>query len=342
MSRRKSGCGFWFLAWTFGLPFAAGVVAAVVMALTAPVIVPYLFTAEPAQFAEHQAGWWGFFGAAPFVALLLVTRSAPKRRRRRRPPTTRQRWLAVRRLLVKAGVLLLVTDLTALILLLNGNVAHGPNAAQQTAVLFGGSGIAAAVTLLALRLWDRWFPPGERVKPVSMAEVQAATVKAEQTLQKVRANNEHVSRLAAAVEQQLQSAKATLGFAGLCELHWESRGCADNAYQYYDMSRDVARGLSGIVVRARATVTMRVRTEVDPVTGRRRRPNRAAMTAAATSLARTRARIGDEVSQGRTMVRNLNLRTADLKYSIRDNCGTRGQRWYEELEARTEARRQAA
>ncbi|OXM64162.1 hypothetical protein [Amycolatopsis vastitatis] len=341
MGRRKFGCGFWFVALTVGLPFVSGAAAAVVLALTAPAIVPFLVAADPAQFAEHRTAWWCFFGAAPLVALLLVSRGSPRSRRRRRSPTARQRWATVRRALSRAGILLLATNITALVLLLNGNVAHGPHAAQQTAILFGGSGAAGAVALIAFRLWDRWFPPGERLKPVTLAAVQAATAEAEQTLRKVRANNHRVDRMAAAVEQQLQAARLNLDFAGLCELHYESRGCADNAYQYYDMSRDVARGLAGIVVRARATVTMRVRSEVNPATGRRERPNRSAMTAAATSLALTRSRISDEVGKGLTMVKNLNARTADLKFSIRDDCGARGQRWFEDLEARTEARRQA-
>ncbi|MEV4148725.1 hypothetical protein AB0J40_34065 [Amycolatopsis sp. NPDC049691] len=337
MGRRNFGCGFWFVALTFGLPLVSGAIAAVVLALTAPAIVPFLAATDPAQFAEHRAAWWCFFGAAPFVALLLVARGSPKRRRRSRTPPLRD----FRRLLPRAGILLLATNVTALVLLLNGNVAHGPHAAQQTAILFGGSGAAGAVALIAIRLRDRWFPSGERVKPVTLAAVRAATVEAENTLRKVRANNQRVSRLAAAVEQQLRATELNLDFAGLCELHYESRGCADNAYGYYDMSRDVARGLSGIVVRARATVTMRVRSEINPATGRRERPNRAAMTAAATSLALTRSKIDGEVSKGLTMVRSLNARTADLKHSIRDNCGVRGRKWFEDLELRTEARRRA-
>lgn len=341
MARRNSGCGFWFFAWTFGLPLVAGAIAAALLALTAPAVVPFLIASDPAQFAEHGTAWWGFLAAAPFVALLLVARARPKSLRRRRSSTPRRQWATIRGLLPRAGILLLVVNVTALVLLLNGNVAHGPHAARQTAILFGGSGAAGLAALIAFRVLARWFPSGARVKPVTLAAVQEATAEAEKTLQKVRANNQRVSRLAAAVEQQLQATRLTLDFAGLCELHYESRGCADNAYQYYDMSRDVARGLSGIVVRARATATMRVRSEINPATGRRERPNRAAMTAAAASLAQTRSKIGDEVSKGRTMVKSLNARTADLKFSIRDQCGTRGQRWFDELEARTEARRQA-
>ncbi|SED22519.1 hypothetical protein SAMN04489727_6969 [Amycolatopsis tolypomycina] len=336
MGRRNSGCGFWFVALTFGLPIVAGAIAAVLLALTAPAIVPFLITTDPAQFAEHGTAWWCFLGAAPFAALLLVGQGHPKRR------TARRRRVDFRRLLPRAGILLLAVNVTALVLLLDGNVAHGPHAARQTAILFGGSGAAGAAVLIAFRVRDRWFPAGERVKPVTLAAVRAATVEAEQTLQQVRANNLRVSRQAAAVERQLQAARLTLDFAGLCELHFESRGCADNAYQYYDMSRDVARGLAGMVVRARATATMRVRSETNATTGRRERPNRAAMTAAAASLARTRASIGDEVGKGLTMVKSLNARTADLKCSIRDNCGNRGRRWFDELEARTAARRQAA
>ena len=308
------------------------------LALIAPALVPFLLVSDPVQFSEHRAVWWGLLGAAPVVALLLVARGGPAFKRGR--STARRRWVVFRRGLVRAGILLLVMNVVALVLLLGGNVAHGPQAALQTGILFGGSGVAGAVVLLAVRVWDRWFPPGERLRPVTVAVVRAAAVEAEETLRKVRANNQRVGRLAAAVEQQLRAVRLELNFAGLRQLHHESRGCADGAYGYYEMSRDVARGLAGIVVRARATVTMRVRSEVNPATGRRERPNRAALTAAAASLALTRSKISGEVSKGLTMVKTLNARTADLKYSIRDNCGTPGQRWFDDLEARTKARRQ--
>jgi hypothetical protein len=340
---------------TVGFPFVAGIIAAVLLSLVAPALVPFLLFKDPAQFAQHQTGWWVFLGAAPIVALTLVSRGSPASRRGRRkpgrprggrspakgPPTARQRWAMFRRSLLRAGILLLVMNITALVLLLNGNVGHGPDAARQVAVFVGGSGAAGAVALLAIRLWDRWFPPGERLKPVSTAEVRAASVEAEETLRKVRAANQRVSRLAAAVEHQLQAAMLEINFASLRELHYESRTCADSAYQNYELSRDIADGLSGIVVRARATVTMRVRSEINPVTGRRERPNRAVLTAAAHKLAATRSAINGEVSQGRVMVKTLNARTGNLKYSIRDNCGAQGQQWFIDLEARTRARREA-
>jgi hypothetical protein len=38
--------------------------------------------------------------------------------------------------------------------------------------------------------------------------------------------------------------------------------------------------------------------------------------------------------RGLNLVRTLNGHTAELKHSIRDDCGERGQRWYEALEER--------
>ena len=41
------------------------------------------------------------------------------------------------------------------------------------------------------------------------------------------------------------------------------------------------------------------------------------------------------------LVQRLNARTADIKHTIRDECGPAGQRWFDALEERREAARLA-
>lgn len=349
MARRNSrGCGCLVAGSTIGLPIVGTIVAAALLALVAPALLPFLLLNYRPQFERYAMEWWAFLAAAPIVAFALVVlvgrvgkRGNRQTGRRPTAPKPPRQWPLFRGRMARAGILLLVTNVTALILLLLGYVPFGANAALPTAVLFGGSGVAGAVALFAIRLWDRTFPPGQRFEPVTIKAVRDATAEAERTLRRVRANNLRISKQASAVEAQLRSSGGTAHFVGMCELHYESRGCADSMYQHYDMTRDLVYGLSGIVLRARTTATMRLRSEVDPKTGRRCRPNRAALTAATADLARTRALLRDEVDKGLAQVNTLNMRTADLKYSIRDSCGGQGQRWFDDLEARTQARREA-
>jgi hypothetical protein len=81
--------------------------------------------------------------------------------------------------------------------------------------------------------------------------------------------------------------------------------------------------MSGMLVRVRATLTLRTRWVRNPVSGRRERLDRAALGAAAANLTQTRQLLSAEVNRGLTMVRSLNANTAHLKHSIRDNCGDR-------------------
>jgi hypothetical protein len=155
----------------------------------------------------------------------------------------------------------------------------------------------------------------------------------------VRAENQRVSRLAATIEQQLQAAQSETSFVALRDLHRESVGCADGAYWHYRSAGDSLNSMSGMLVRVRSTLALRIRAARSPATGRRERPNRQALTAVAANLAQTRQSLGVEVKRGLALVRNVNANTSLLKHSIKDNCGECGRTWYEELEKRTDARR---
>jgi hypothetical protein len=120
---------------------------------------------------------------------------------------------------------------TMLVLLVMGHwelTADGPQAIRQTLMVVGGPAGTTFVVLIAFRLWDRWYPPGERVEPVTVESVQAAAVKADDTLQRVRAQNRRVSQMAAAVESQLQAAWLETNFS-LCATCTVSRSAAQTA-----------------------------------------------------------------------------------------------------------------
>ncbi|MFD1047041.1 hypothetical protein ACFQ1S_16550 [Kibdelosporangium lantanae] len=71
------------------------------------------------------------------------------------------------------------------------------------------------------------------------------------------------------------------------------------------------------------------------------RPDRQALNAAAQNLTQSRSVLAVEVERGLTLVRDLNANTAHLKHFIRDNCGSRGQQWYDSLQERVHAHRRA-
>lgn len=313
------------------------------LALAALAIVPYLLANDPAQFAHNRSEWLAVLGASPVVAFILVVLASPASRRRRRPARRRasakQSWAALRRSLLRTAILLLATNITAFVLLLAGNTAHGPHAAAQTLIVVGSTAAAALVVLVAIRLWDRWFPPGEHLDPVTVESVRAAAVRADQTLRRVRAQNQQLSRLAATIEQQLQAARLETNFVSLRDLHHESVSCADGAYGHYRSAGDSLYAMFGMLVRVRANLALRMRPAHNPATGRRERPDRQALNAAAANLTQTRQLLDVEVKRGLAMVRTLNANTSRLKHSIKDNCGERGRQWYEALEKRIEARR---
>ncbi|MGH3933093.1 MAG: hypothetical protein ACRDTF_24320 [Pseudonocardiaceae bacterium] len=199
--------------------------------------------------------------------------------------------------------------------------------------------LAASPLLVTIHLRDRWFPPGERVEPVTVETVRKAATQASEKLQQVRAENKKVSQLARAIEAQLLAASSEMDFVSLRNLHHESFGCADRAYEHYSSADSSLQTMSRILLGVRAALTLRLIAPRNSATGRRERPDRDQLKAAASSLSESRQQLDVEVKRGLTLVKTLNANTAQLKHSINDNCGERGRRWYQDLELRIEAAR---
>lgn len=224
-------------------------------------------------------------------------------------------------------------------MLLRGNNAKGPEASVETLTVLGATVVAAIAVLVTIHLRDRWCPPGERVEPVTVEKVRAAAAQANETLQQVRAENKRVSQLARAIEAQLVEARSETDFASMRNLHYESFGCADRAYEHYRSAGRSLETMSRILIGVRATLTLRIRPLRNSATGRRERPDRAELKAAASTLSESKQQLKVEVQRGRSLVKTLNANTSQLKHSIKDNCGELGQRWYQELEIRIETAR---
>ncbi len=313
--------------------------------LAAPAAAAYLLVNGSAQTEQYRLGWLAGAGVAPLFALALVRlacprtgwlrggqrgsgtdasrRSGGRSRTRKRPVLTGY--------LARAGILLAASTTTALVTLLRGHYFQGPDTGPDQDV-FGNAGLIATALLVAIGWWDR------RPYPVSVETVRAATKQAERTLRRVQAENERVERLARQVEAKLAATLSEADFASLRNLHYESFTCADGAYDYYGSTQTSLRTMEQLLRNVRVTSLWWLGPVGRPVTARARR-ERAELEAAASTLAGTCGQLSGNVDHALSRVQALNARTNDMKQSIRDDCGVRGQRWYEELEARIEAAR---
>ncbi|TDC42909.1 hypothetical protein E1166_05710 [Micromonospora sp. KC213] len=345
MARRSSGClpvlvlllAPCFLGYAIGLP---------VLALASPALVPYIYLHDPAQFAEHRTIALSTLAAAPVLAFLLVRWASPAggrlrgRRTRHAPPKGRfnpraRRPNPVLGYLGRIALLLTATSTTALWLLLRSNDGRGPQAMQETLTLVGGVAGATVVVLFAIRRWDRPY-----IAPVTLATVRTQARQAEKALRRVRADNVRVERLVAEVSAKLVDAHTRTDFATLRTLHTESYGCADSVYAHYRSVQETLDTMTHTVRSVRMGRWQPTGAVIRAVS-RGARTEAAQMRVATAGLAATVASLNAETARNRKLVDQLNIRTAEVKHRIRDECGAVGLRWFEDLEARREAARAA-
>ena len=319
---------------------------------SAPAFVGYFLIADPARLDREAAEWPVTMAATALLAAALVAVTG------RGTPT-------VLRVLRRTVLLLLATTATSLAaLVFEVRQGSAPTLQLSATPVFA----AAAIALLALGYWRlrddmaarrtpervegvgaRW--PGERlessrrrprnrpgnatrpksrpVKPATVEQVRQVTEQAKQSLHRARAENDRLERLLRELEAKLANAQSELSFAGLRQLHGESWRCADGVYQHYKATdrllSTISRTHSG------------VRLALESTNGQGR-PNRQAYATATSEMSSTEGRLRAEVKRGRSMLDTLNQRTEALKYRIRDDCGTPGQQWYDDLIARRDAR----
>jgi hypothetical protein len=349
MARQNSsaGCGclmFCLFLFPLAVGLAAWGVGLLAFVMAAPAVVPYLLLTDPAQFHHDQTAWLLALGAAPLLSFVLAAGRLPRTSR----ATTRHlsdsdpsdpvdRWARRKRQFAQTLLLLTATSTTALVMLVRGNVATGTHAFAHTIHLLGATSAMTVVQLIMFRLWDHWSPPiGEGI---GVEAVRAAADGADRQLRQVREQNHQVQQMVRTVEAQLTKARQETGFVTLRDTHHTSFRCADIAHEHYLSVQDSSRAISRIAARARATAMPRVVPLRDPQTGRRKRPDRALLRTAEAKLREGKRILDAEGDRGLVLVHTLNQRTGELRDTIRDTCGARGQRWYDDLVARRDQAR---
>jgi len=329
-----SGCVVFALVWLF---FGMGLA----VILVAPAVAAHIQLENPALFKPYGQQWLEGGAAAPPLALVLIRLASPRtgRLRGRRQDAIdsahqragarpRSRRLAVLTgYLVRTGFLLAVANAIALVILQRGDDHQDPHVIQDGWSVFGIPALAVAVVLLTIHWWDG------RPAPVTVETVRAVAQEADRTLRQVRAENRRLSRLAREVEAKLAAARSEVDFNALRNLHHESFRCANGAHAHYTSAKTSMYTMSQTVGRVRGTSHRWLGSTGRPATAQARR-KRAELEEAVSDLATTHGQLIVEVERGLDLVRTLNGHTAELKHSIRDDCGERGQRWYEALEER--------
>jgi len=341
MARKNgsSGCGC-LLGGLLAIPFVAGFatwgIGLIALVMAAPVMVPFLLLKHPAQFHHDRPIWIAVLCAAPLVAFFLATARLPRRIRARLKRNAdldysdpKDRRALRTRHYTQTLLLLAVTSAVGLVMLARGYTATGPHAFAQTMSLAGADLVPCVLLPILFRFWDHWSPPIGEAVTVEM--VRTAERGVARKLRQVRAQNDAVREMTRQVEEQLAAARQEVGFGALRERHYTSFKCADVAHENYEPTKDSCRFITSIAARARATAAPRVIPLRDPRTGRRARPQQAELRTGATTLNDHSRALAAETARGLQCVHTLNLRTGDLRDKIRDTCGPRGQRWYDDL-----------
>ena len=353
MARRDaSGAGCGLLALLLcGAPVLAVLAVVPLWVLCAPGFALYIrFTGTPAARAQEGA-WWGIAAAAPVLALGLVWLASPRRGRLRgrlrrypedeyrsapelRAVRSRRRRALANAYAVRVALLLGSVTATTLVVFARTDVpqliereAAGAEALQAMLWIYGIPGLVAVAVLSALYLVDR----RPYLEPITADVVQAAAAHADRLRRQAVADSIRVQRLVDEVDAKIGDARTRIGFIELCDLHYESFGCADSQYAQFTSTQSTTRALSEMLTRAQ---TCARRASSGRGRARRREGGQDDLGAAAEILARALGPLTAEVDGGLTRVRTLNARTTDLKHSIRDTCGRRGQEWYDALQER--------
>ncbi|KUL32618.1 hypothetical protein [Actinoplanes awajinensis] len=319
-----------------------------VAAFATPVLAPYVYLNHPSSFAKDRTVWLVLLAAVPVLAFVLVRWASPadgrlRGRGDRHPPASRARrpGLRARRPHPIRGyldrILLLVGSTSAVTLCLawSGHDMYGPLAGVETMILLGAVGGTLIVVLVGIRRWDRPY-----VAPVTVEQVRAHNQRARKELRRIRADNERVTRMVAKLEAKLTDAHTRRDFAVLRTMHHESYGCADSVYVHY-RSVEESLGLVSQLVRSVRITGWQPSGVVRRAVNRKARVAFVQLRTETGGLAGTAGELRSEWTRNRDLVQTLNVRTADLKCQIRDECGPAGLRWFEALQDRRDAARLA-
>ena len=157
---------------------------------------------------------------------------------------------------------------------------------------------------------------------VRLAQIRAAL----DVVEAYCAERERVARESRRLERELERDLATklneANFEEYRKLHRQSYKLADRRYRSYEEVRDDLRGVNE-VLRSIGSGEIRMRQDEKA------------------NVRQTRDALAAICDSHLANVRLLNNQTHALKMKIRNECGERGRRWYEDLEERTRQRRAA-
>jgi chromosome segregation ATPase len=169
----------------------------------------------------------------------------------------------------------------------------------------------------------------EAMKPVGIRAEKAVAVLVE--------DRQLLERKSHQLEELRHTLAGDINFQVLAQQHNESRLLADSWYAHKDQAirsqRQLSSGIGSFNSHAKKL------TQASSISGDsppRSRFARDIATAQATinHLASIVANLRGEIGRSRTALVLYNGQTGDLRDHIRDNCGPRGRRWYDELQRR--------
>jgi hypothetical protein len=142
-----------------------------------------------------------------------------------------------------------------------------------------------------------------------------------------------LERESAALEQARLTTRGELNFQLLAQRHHESRLTADSWYRHKQTAVEAKTRISSELGKLHAS-----KRQLNGKRSKGRARLAAEAQAAIVQLNSGPSSLSEEIRRGSTAVTEYNQQTGRLRDHIRDNCGPRGQRWFDELEARKAAK----
>lgn len=174
-------------------------------------------------------------------------------------------------------------------------------------------------------------------KKIQTVETQAAKATSQLIEQRRKLENNTVK-----LEELRQTVRGDINFQLLAQKHHESRLYADTWYTQKRQVIATHKEFSTQVNAFKSHIGSLTRARNRVKKGADRSPLGQAIGSAQTTLSHLSAAIATlkgEIDRSGTALDTYNDQTRELKLHIRDTCGPRGRRWYNELEERTRQRK---
>lgn len=205
---------------------------------------------------------------------------------------------------------------------------------ELTWVLVGLSLVAAVIVFFVVAILVQLFT-GEQAPAArrDIKKLQSAGTTANQAIATLRKDRAVLERKARELEELRNSVRGSINFHILAQRHHESRLLADRWYahkrQAVRSKKDLAAGIARFNGHAR-----QVTRQSDSRRSREIETTRSTIN----QLSRITNVLQDEIDRSGAALDKYNQQTGSLRDHIRDTCGTRGTKWYNDMQARKSAR----